>query len=52
LIRFKKFTPASYLWPLKGGAKNGTGVLEKFNIFPIPAADVIANPNLVQTAGY
>jgi starch-binding outer membrane protein, SusD/RagB family len=52
LIRFKKFTTAAYLWPLKGGAKNGTAVADKFNIFPIPAADVIANPNLVQNAGY
>jgi starch-binding outer membrane protein, SusD/RagB family len=52
LIRFKKFTTADYLWPLKGGAKTGTGVAEKFNIFPLPAKDVIANPNLTQNAGY
>lgn len=52
LIRFKKFTTADYLWPLKGGAKTGTAVAEKFNIFPIPAADIIANPKLVQNAGY
>ena len=52
LIRFKKFTTADYLWPLKGGAKTGTAVDAKFNIFPLPSADVIANPNLVQNAGY
>ena len=52
LIRFKKFTTADYLWPLKGGAKTGTAVADKFNIFPIPAADIIANPNLVQNTGY
>jgi starch-binding outer membrane protein, SusD/RagB family len=52
LIRFKKFTTAAYLWPLKGGAKTGAAVDAKFNIFPIPSSDVIANPNLVQNAGY
>ncbi len=52
LIRFKKFTTADYLWPLKGGAKTGTAVADKFNIFPIPAADIIANPKLVQNTGY
>jgi starch-binding outer membrane protein, SusD/RagB family len=52
LIRFKKFTTADYLWPLKGGAKTGTAVDGKYNIFPIPAADVVANPNLVQNSGY
>jgi starch-binding outer membrane protein, SusD/RagB family len=52
LIRFKKFTTADYLWPLKGGAKTGTAVADKFNVFPIPAADIIANPGLKQNTGY
>ena len=52
LIRFKKFTTADYVWPLKGGAKAGTAVADKYNIFPLPAKDVIANPNLTQNAGY
>jgi starch-binding outer membrane protein, SusD/RagB family len=52
LIRFKKFTTADYLWPLKGGAKQGTAVDAKYNIFPLAAKDVIANPNLKQNAGY
>ncbi len=52
LIRFKKFTTGDYLWPLKGGAKTGASVADKFNIFPIPAADIVANPNLTQNAGY
>ncbi len=52
LIRFKKFTAADYLWQWKGGTKSGVGVAETFNVFPIPAADVIANPNLKQNTGY
>lgn len=52
LIRFKKFTTATYLWQWKGGTKSGTSVSDNLNLFPIPAADVIANPNLKQNAGY
>jgi starch-binding outer membrane protein, SusD/RagB family len=52
LIRFKKFTTATMLWAWKGGTKSGTGVSDNLNLFPIPAADVIANPNLKQNAGY
>jgi starch-binding outer membrane protein, SusD/RagB family len=52
LIRFGKFTDASYLWPLKGGVAGGRGVAATLNIFPLPASDVTANPNLKQNAGY
>ncbi|MBL7818950.1 MAG: RagB/SusD family nutrient uptake outer membrane protein [Saprospiraceae bacterium] len=52
LIRFKKFTTGTYLWSWKGGTKTGTSVSDNLNIFPIPAADVIANPNLKQNTGY
>jgi hypothetical protein len=52
LIRFKKFTTSSYLWQWKGGTKSGTAVSDNLNLFPIPAADVIANPNLKQNTGY
>jgi starch-binding outer membrane protein, SusD/RagB family len=52
LIRFKKFTTATYLWQWKGGVKTGTSVSDNLNLFPIPAADVIANPNLKQNTGY
>lgn len=52
LIRYGKFTGSSYLWPWKGGVKNGTAVAEFRNLFPIPAKDIIANPNLVQNPGY
>jgi hypothetical protein len=52
LIRFGKFTGGSYLWPWKGGIKNGTAIEEKRAIFPIPAADLGSNPKLVQNTGY
>ncbi|SHF44633.1 Starch-binding associating with outer membrane [Mariniphaga anaerophila] len=52
LIRFGKFTGGDYLWEWKGAVKEGRSIDDKFNIFPIPASDVIANPNLTQNTGY
>ncbi len=52
LIRFKKFTTSAYLWQWKGGTKTGVSVSDNLNVFPIPAADIIANPNLKQNTGY
>jgi hypothetical protein len=52
LIRFGKFTSATYLWPWKGGVANGTGVPDYRNLFPIPASEVSANPAIVQNQGY
>ena len=52
LIRYGKFTTASYLWPWKGGVKDGQSVEDYRNLYPIPAKDLIANPNLVQNPGY
>lgn len=52
LVRFGKLTGNSYLWEWKGGVKDGTGVEEKYNLFPLPAADVGANPNLNQNTGF
>jgi hypothetical protein len=52
LIRHNKFISSSYLWPWKGGIKEGQGVDEKYKIFPIPSADLGANPKLVQNPGY
>ncbi|MEO7211484.1 RagB/SusD family nutrient uptake outer membrane protein [Mucilaginibacter sp.] len=52
LIRYGRFTGDNYLWPWKGGAKAGKGV-EAFRVlYPLPSTDIIANPNLVQNAGY
>lgn len=51
LIRFGKFT-SGYTWDWKGGVKEGQDVDEKYNIFPIPSADLGANPTLNQNDGY
>ncbi|MBK7804710.1 MAG: RagB/SusD family nutrient uptake outer membrane protein [Saprospiraceae bacterium] len=52
LVRFNKFTTADYLWAWKGGVSQGQAVDTKYNIFPIPSADISANPNLKQNPGY
>jgi hypothetical protein len=52
LIRYDQFTGSTYLWPWKGGAKDGKGVDAHYSLFPLPAAETIANPNLVQNTGY
>ena len=52
LRRHKKFVEGTYLWPWKGGIKNGTGVQEFRNIYPIPNAEIASNPNIKQNKGY
>jgi hypothetical protein len=52
LVRFGKFTSASYLWSWKGGLKEGKAVSENRNIFPLPTTDVAVNPYLKQNPGY
>lgn len=52
LIRFDRFTGLTYTWQWKGGTENGTEVNSKYNLYPIPVADLTANPNLVQNEGY
>jgi starch-binding outer membrane protein, SusD/RagB family len=52
LIRYGQLTTGTYLWPWKGGVASGTAVDSKYNIFPIPASNLVANPNLTQNAGY
>ncbi|MCX2740310.1 RagB/SusD family nutrient uptake outer membrane protein [Pontibacter anaerobius] len=52
LIRYGLFTGSEYLWPWKGGVPEGRAVAETRKLYPIPSADIIANPNLVQNPGY
>ena len=52
LIRYNRFVESAYLWPWKGGVAAGQGVAAKFKLFPIPAADLTANPSLKQNPGY
>ena len=52
LIRFGKFTGASYLWAWKGGVAAGAATDAHLNLYPIPANELTANPNLRQNPGY
>lgn len=52
LIRFGKFTGSTYLWAFKGGVQAGASLPAFRNLYPLPLADLIANPNLVQNTGY
>ena len=52
LVRFGQFSDGSYMWPWKGGVAEGVAVSSNFNVYPIPAADIGANPNLNQNDGY
>jgi hypothetical protein len=52
LIRFGKFTGSDYLWSFKGGELNGVALESYRDLYPIPNADLILNPNLSQNPGY
>ncbi|MBL7720692.1 MAG: RagB/SusD family nutrient uptake outer membrane protein, partial [Chitinophagaceae bacterium] len=52
LIRYGLLTTGAYLWPWKGGVASGTAVDVKFNIFPVPVANLNSNRNLTQNTGY
>ena len=52
LIRFGKFTGGTYLWPFKGGLKEGRAVPDYLTLLPIPSTDIVANPGLKQNPGY
>ena len=46
LIRFGLFTSGSYLWEWKGGKSSGAAMTADRLLYPIPASDALANPNL------
>jgi hypothetical protein len=52
LIRFGRFTGGSFLWAWKGGAQAGTSTGAHLDLFPLPANELVANPNLTQNPGY
>lgn len=52
LVRYGYFTSSSYVWQWKGGVKGGRGVSSHYNLYPIPADDLITNSNLKQNRGY
>jgi hypothetical protein len=52
LIRFGKYTGGSYNWAWKGNGVNGVSIPAHMKVFPIPANNLLANPNLTQNTGY
>ncbi len=52
LIRFGLFTGGDYLWAWKGGVEAGTSTADFRNLYPLPASELISNPNLTQNPGY
>ena len=52
LIRYNLLTSGTYLWPWKGGVSSGTAKESFSNLYPIPASNRTANPNLSQNPGY
>jgi hypothetical protein len=52
LVRFGQFTDGDYLWQWKGNAYEGATVGSHRDLFPIPADETAANPNIDQNDGY
>jgi len=52
LIRYGQFMTDKYLWAWKGNTFAGAAGDERRNLFPIPAAETGANPNIKQNPGY
>jgi len=51
LVRYGLFTGATYLWAWKGGTAGGTALDACKSIYPLPANELIANPNLGDNGG-
>src|SRR5689334_6080455 len=52
LIRYGSFTGGNKLWEWKGGTLAGTATGSFRDLYPLPASELIANPNLKQNPGY
>lgn len=52
LVRFGLFTGGNYNWVWKGGSANGISLPSHLNVYPMPANNMSANPNLTQNPGY
>ncbi len=52
LIRFGQFTGSAYIWSWKGNVQAGTATDAHLDLYPIPASQISANPNLTQNPGY
>src|SRR5213594_2225573 len=52
LVRFGVFSGGAYLWAWKGGTPGGSALPTFRDLYPLPANELIANPNLRQNSGY
>ncbi|UCC75180.1 MAG: RagB/SusD family nutrient uptake outer membrane protein [Gemmatimonadota bacterium] len=52
LIRYGLFSGDAYVWSWKGGVQAGTSTELYRDLYPIPASEMLANPNLEQNPGY
>ncbi|AZQ61424.1 RagB/SusD family nutrient uptake outer membrane protein [Flammeovirga pectinis] len=54
LRRFGQYSNGTYVapWSYKGGVVDGKDVDSKYELYPLPASDVGANPNLKQNPNY
>lgn len=51
LVRFGVFTGGQYVWAFKGGTPAGQSTPACKALYPLPASELLANPNLKQNAG-
>jgi hypothetical protein len=52
LVRYGRFTGGSYIWSWKGGTQAGVATNARYDLYPLPASELVANPNLEQNPGY
>jgi starch-binding outer membrane protein, SusD/RagB family len=52
LVRFGQFTGGTYLWQWKGGTHAGAPTDVHLDLYPLPASELVANPNLKQNPSY
>jgi len=52
LIRFGQYTGDTYVWPWKGNSQAGSSINAELALYPLPASELRANPNLEQNPGY
>lgn len=52
LVRFGMFSGSAYIWSWKGGVAGGQANEDFRDLYPLPASELLANPNLTQNTGY
>lgn len=52
LIRYGLYTGGEYVWAWKGGVQAGMATEAFRDLYPLPASELVANPNLTQNPGY